>query len=340
VSNETFPLATLSEALRHLRRPVPPEAVHFKVQSEGRRGGLIVGYIDSRTVSERLNLVVGERWSCEFRGLEGSLLPTPSRAEDGRPAAVPIYAVCRLAVCGVTREDVGEGATPKGAFSDALKRAAVAFGIGRFLYAMKSPWLDAGDGEHQLRRSLGTKPRLIIDRRTEAWLRERYADWLARVAEEIGEPLGHGDEVGGTRGAMRRPRMGTGPARGRSGRRSDPTGTGRRRDGGGCAGQRRPAAPSWRTGKARAATGTRRCNRWRLSSAARARLRRSARGSSGNSPSCSSARSAAGSLGARSTRGSRSSPTETTGEPRRRRCGRALWRRRTRWSWGGRHEAA
>jgi hypothetical protein len=61
---------------------------------------------------------------------------------------------------------------------------------------MKSPWLDAGDGEHQLRRSRGPKPRLIIDRRTEAWLRQRYAEWLARVAEEFGEPLGHGDEVG------------------------------------------------------------------------------------------------------------------------------------------------
>jgi hypothetical protein len=195
VSSETFPLATLSEALRHLRRPVPPETVHFKVQSEGRGGGLIVGYIDSRTVSERLNLVVGERWSCEFRALEGSLIPTPTRAEDGKPA-LPVYAVCRLSVCGVTREDVGEGATPKGAFSDALKRAAVAFGIGRFLYAMKCPWLDAGDGEHQLRRSRGAKPRLIIDRRTEAWLRQRYAEWLARVADEFGEPLGHGDEVG------------------------------------------------------------------------------------------------------------------------------------------------
>jgi hypothetical protein len=101
VSSETFPLATLSEALRHLRRPVPPGAVHFKVQSEGRGGGLIVGYIDSRTVSERLNLVVGERWSCEFRALEGSLLPVPTRAEDGKPAALPVYAVCRLSVCGV-----------------------------------------------------------------------------------------------------------------------------------------------------------------------------------------------------------------------------------------------
>jgi hypothetical protein len=46
----------------------------------------------------------------------------------------------------------------------------------------------------------------------------------------------------------------------------------------------------------------------------------------GSSPSCSSARSAAGSLG------SRSSPTEMTGEPRPRRCARALRRRRTRWS--------
>jgi len=49
---------------------------------------------------------------------------------------------CRLTVLGVTKEDVGEGGTLKAAFSDALKRAAVKFGVGRHLYEMEKVWVD------------------------------------------------------------------------------------------------------------------------------------------------------------------------------------------------------
>ena len=155
-SNGNLPLATLGEALEHLRRPVPPEAVSFKVQSEAARAGLVVGYIDSRVVYERLNQVVGERWSYEFRPLADGLRPT--ERGEGQPS--PLYVVCRLTVCGVTREDVGEGADPKAAFSDAVKRAAVPFGIGRFLYAMRTPWLSEGERDCDLRRSGGARRRL------------------------------------------------------------------------------------------------------------------------------------------------------------------------------------
>ena len=48
---------------------------------------------------------------------------------------------CRLTVCGVTRSDVGTvepgskaGSDTKDLYSDALKRAAVQFGVGAFLY--------------------------------------------------------------------------------------------------------------------------------------------------------------------------------------------------------------
>ena len=61
--------------------------------------------------------------------------------------------MCRLTVTidgdPVTKCDVGgesqqpdEGDRVKAAFSDALKRAAVKFGIGRYLYRLPSQWLD------------------------------------------------------------------------------------------------------------------------------------------------------------------------------------------------------
>jgi hypothetical protein len=43
---------------------------------------------------------------------------------------------------GVTKEDVGEGDSLKAAFSDALKRAAVKFGVGRYLYRLEKQWVD------------------------------------------------------------------------------------------------------------------------------------------------------------------------------------------------------
>jgi hypothetical protein len=193
--NDVFPRGTLSEALPHLRRPMTPEAVHFKPQSEFPGGALVVPYIDARLVYERLNLVVADGWSCTFEPLSEALWPEPELDRNGQARPVARYVVCRLTVCGVTREDVGEGADPKAAYSDAIKRAAVPFGIGRFLYAMGSPTLYEGGADNELRRSRGRNARLVVDRRTERWLRDHYAEWLAeRSGREFGEALGHGDD--------------------------------------------------------------------------------------------------------------------------------------------------
>jgi hypothetical protein len=95
----------------------------------------------------------------------------------------------------VTREDVGEGEDSKAAFSDAIKRAAVHFGVGRALYAMRAPWLREGDGDGELRRN--RKGRLLLDERTEEWCRGRYRRWLEERGRRLfGEPLEHGDEAG------------------------------------------------------------------------------------------------------------------------------------------------
>lgn len=60
----------------------------------------------------------------------------------------------RLTVLGVTREDIGEAGegnlgTLKAASSDALKRCAVQFGIGRYLYDLPKQWVDWDDARRQ-----------------------------------------------------------------------------------------------------------------------------------------------------------------------------------------------
>ena len=187
---DEYPCATLAEALPQLRRPPSPAALRFKVQTPHDDAGQVVAYVDARLVYDRLDLVCGERWWARFGPLPRALVPRPSHSAEGPP---PLYVRCRLTVHGVTREDVGEGADPKAAFSDAVKRAAVHFGVGRVLYAMRAPWLRAGDGDGELRRD--GRGVLFVDERTEAWCREKYERWLAgRGAAEFGEPLGHGAE--------------------------------------------------------------------------------------------------------------------------------------------------
>jgi hypothetical protein len=80
-------------------------------------------YIDARDVMDRLDEVAGaENWTDKYTVLAYS---------ESRWAVE-----CTLVVNGVAKSDVGEGDAPKDAYSDALKRAAVKFGVGRYLYDM------------------------------------------------------------------------------------------------------------------------------------------------------------------------------------------------------------
>jgi hypothetical protein len=76
---------------------------------------------------ERLDDVIGPDWSDRYE-----------------KAGTAKGLVCYLTVCGVTRADVGdddnENEPVKSAYSDAFKRAAVKFGIGRFLYDLPKMW--------------------------------------------------------------------------------------------------------------------------------------------------------------------------------------------------------
>lgn len=190
-----FPCVTLDEALIQLRRPPTPAGVHFKLQNTVDDAGQVVAYIDARLVYDRLDRVCGSRWLPTFEELPERLIPPPVDRDGQRLTIPPLFVRCRLSCFGVVRQDVGEGADPKAAFSDAIKRAAVQFGIGRALYAMRSVWLREGDGDAELRRN--SKGRLILDRRTERYCREQYGLWLEkRGVRQFGEPLDHGEELG------------------------------------------------------------------------------------------------------------------------------------------------
>jgi hypothetical protein len=121
---------------RALAAPFDPSEVKFKPAVVTGSRALALAYVDARVIQDRLDDVLGvEGWQDDYECLE-----------DGS-------VVCRLRLRlgdeWVTKVDVGGpseqpdgGDRLKAAFSDALKRAAVKFGIGRYLYRLPSQWVD------------------------------------------------------------------------------------------------------------------------------------------------------------------------------------------------------
>lgn len=183
---EMFPAETFTDARTHLRRPFTPEAVRWKVQAqwpnspnERPKAGLIVGYIDQRLVVDRLNLVVADHWHDDYA-------PDPTGAG----------LMCRLTVFDVTRPDIGQG-TGKGLYSDALKRAAVKFGVGVSIYALPKIKLTVEDG-HLTPKKSRNGYMLALTPAGEERCRDIYELWLdQRGRDAFGDPLDHGDAAGG-----------------------------------------------------------------------------------------------------------------------------------------------
>ncbi|MEW8193666.1 MAG: Rad52/Rad22 family DNA repair protein [Candidatus Thiodiazotropha sp.] len=123
-----------------LKRPFPKERVHFRAGATNakRNNGkatkaIALAYIDARDVMDRLDEVVGnEHWQDSY-----------SETSRGR-------VICTLKInfpgIGWIAKSDGAGDTgtegEKGAISDAFKRAAVKFGIGRYLYSFPNEWYD------------------------------------------------------------------------------------------------------------------------------------------------------------------------------------------------------
>lgn len=119
--------------LKQLKNPFDPKFVKCRVgaTSKDKKKGIALFYIDSREVQKRLDEICGiDGWQSKFYATEKGV-------------------VCELSIrmpngAWITKSDGGvysEKVTPfKGGCSDAFKRAAVQFGIGRYLYYIPNQW--------------------------------------------------------------------------------------------------------------------------------------------------------------------------------------------------------
>lgn len=122
----------MTDKFAKLAEPFERKAVHWRAQTVTKTGdkALALAYIDARDVMNRLDTVLGpENWQDEYSSANGRT-------------------VCRLGVRvgdeWIWKSD-GAGDTAveaeKGGISDAFKRAAVKWGVGRYLYDLPTPWV-------------------------------------------------------------------------------------------------------------------------------------------------------------------------------------------------------
>jgi hypothetical protein len=207
----TPPARTHEQACELLRRPFAPGAIGFRAMTKVTLngvpygGGQVAAFLGAQSVVQRLNHVVPGRWRQEFQPVVGELIPAGASRK---------YLACRLIVTlpvevggpdvEAVYEDIGEMdagslAGLKALYSDARKRAAVAAGIGAYLYTALEPVvLPIGPAARQVqavRRGQGKSDLLIISAETEQWLRHGYQARMntPAVRRGLGEILAHGE---------------------------------------------------------------------------------------------------------------------------------------------------
>lgn len=125
---------------RKFREPFDPKDVDFRVQgraNEQTGKGQVVAYIDARAVQDRLDMVVGPgNWSFDWQ---------PLVIDKGEV----MVAKGILTIYGVSKADAGSASNFEqslGAASHCFKRAAVHFGIGRYLYNLGAAYVSVEKG--------------------------------------------------------------------------------------------------------------------------------------------------------------------------------------------------
>lgn len=113
---------------QQLKEPFDPKVIHWRVgaTTQDKTKGIALAYINARDVMKRFDDVCGDDWQCRY----------------------PFEGCCEIGIriCGewLWRSN-GAGETDvegeKGRYSDAFKRAAVLWGVGRYLYYLENIWV-------------------------------------------------------------------------------------------------------------------------------------------------------------------------------------------------------
>ncbi|UAL49765.1 hypothetical protein K7887_22630 (plasmid) [Sutcliffiella horikoshii] len=173
------PLLSIYELQDKLKDPFPEKDIEWRVQrcfnTNNGPKAIVVPYVQNRAIMERLDAIFGPfGWENNFKEIHGGVL------------------------CGITVNINGNKTTKwdgadltnieptKGAISSSMKRAAVQFGIGRYLYDLTEVWVDV----HQNRTNqkgenyLNDKKQNI----TGYWINPELPNWALPVGAKTTAP--------------------------------------------------------------------------------------------------------------------------------------------------------
>lgn len=139
-----------ADILAALAAPFPPEDVQWRVGtlSKDKSKGMALAYIDARAVMRRLDEVVGADWQDTYDVQYGLVICKIGIKidndwrwrQDGTTTARDTN-LDSLSGGDLAKAEQQREMDSKGSLSDAFKRAAVKWGIGRYLYDIDSPWV-------------------------------------------------------------------------------------------------------------------------------------------------------------------------------------------------------
>jgi hypothetical protein len=163
-----------------LRAPFAAEDVKFKPAAVSGNRALAVAYVDARTIMDRLDEVLGvDGWQDRYELLA-----------DGNVAC---RLKCKIGEQWITKVDVGgpseqpdDGDKLKAAFSDALKRAAVKYGVGRYLYHVPHQWCDYDPKKRQFVQAPKVPGGSAAGPLPARLTAEQLAEWEAVIRSVVG----------------------------------------------------------------------------------------------------------------------------------------------------------
>lgn len=136
-----------SDLIARLAEPFDPGEVKFKPAVVSGNRAMALAYVDARVVQDRLDDVLGvEGWQDTYEVLADGSVTCKLSLKIGDEW------VTKMDVGGPSEQPDG-GDRMKAAFSDAMKRAAVKFGIGRYLYRLPAQWVDYDPSKRQFLRN-------------------------------------------------------------------------------------------------------------------------------------------------------------------------------------------
>ena len=128
---------------QQLQAPFHPNDIEWRAQQSGIKNGnpwcLVLAYVTNRAIMARFDNVFGSLgWQNQFRDIP-----------NGKGVECGISVYNNISMQWVTKWDAADSTeieSTKGGRSSSMKRAAVQWGVGRYLYSLESAFADCGLG--------------------------------------------------------------------------------------------------------------------------------------------------------------------------------------------------